>query len=73
MGGVHGILKARILKWVAISSSGDLPDPGIEPTSLHLLQWQADSLPLHHLGSLSCLGSLIWAVPGMDFYIHLST
>ena len=25
---VHEILQARILKWVAISSSGDLPDPG---------------------------------------------
>ena len=30
---VHGILSARILKWVAISSPGDLPDPGIEPWS----------------------------------------
>ena len=28
-------------------SSGDLPDPGIKPTSLYVyLQWQADSLPL---------------------------
>ena len=25
---------------------GDLPDPGIKPVSLNLLQWQADSLPL---------------------------
>ena len=31
---VHGILQARILEWVAISSSGDLPDPKIEPDSL---------------------------------------
>ena len=31
---VHGILQARILEWVAISSSRDLPDPGVEPTSL---------------------------------------
>ena len=31
---VGGILQARILEWVAISSSGDLPDPGIEPVSL---------------------------------------
>ena len=31
----HGILQARILKWVAIPSSGDSPDP-----------WQAGSLPL---------------------------
>ena len=30
---VHGILQARILKWVAISSPGDLPDAGIEPGS----------------------------------------
>ena len=31
---VHGILQARILEWVAISFSRDLPDPGIEPASL---------------------------------------
>ena len=30
---VHGILQARILKWVATASSRGLPDPGIEPTS----------------------------------------
>ena len=29
-----GILQASILEWVAISFSGDLPDPGIEPESL---------------------------------------
>ena len=29
-------------------SLGDLPDPGIEPSSS---AWQADSLPLSHLGS----------------------
>ena len=28
---VHGIFQASILDWVAISSPGDLPDPGIEP------------------------------------------
>ena len=28
---VHGILQARILEWVAFPTSGDLPDPGIEP------------------------------------------
>ena len=31
---VHGILQARILEWVDISSPGDLLDPGIEPASL---------------------------------------
>ena len=30
---VHGISQAPILKWVAISSSGDLPDPGLKPMS----------------------------------------
>ena len=30
---VHGILQARILEWVAMPSSRDLPDPGIEPVS----------------------------------------
>ena len=39
---VHGILQARILEWVAISFSGDLPNPGIKPRSPAL---QADSLP----------------------------
>ena len=31
---VHGILQARILEWLAISYSVDLPNPGIEPPSL---------------------------------------
>ena len=30
---VHGNSQARILQWVAISSPGKLPDPGIEPMS----------------------------------------
>ena len=30
---------------------GNLPNPVIKLTSLCLLQWQADSLPLHHLES----------------------
>ena len=38
---VHGISQARILEWVAIAFSGDLPDPGIELGSPAL--W-ADSL-----------------------------
>ena len=35
---LHGILQARILKWVAISSPGDLPKPGIELEILHCRQ-----------------------------------
>ena len=30
---VHGISQARVLEWVAISFSRNLPDPGIEPRS----------------------------------------
>ena len=40
---VHGILQARILEWVAISSSKESLDTGIEPLPPAL---QADSLPL---------------------------
>ena len=38
---VHGIFQARVLEWIAISFSRDLPDPGIEPRSPAL---QADAL-----------------------------
>ena len=30
---VHGSIQARILEWVAIFPTEDLPNPGIEPTS----------------------------------------
>ena len=30
---VHGILQVRILEWIAIPFSRDLPNPGIEPGS----------------------------------------
>ena len=45
---VHGISKARRLGRVAISFSRDLPKPGTEAGQP---AWQADSLPLKHLGS----------------------
>ena len=45
---VHGILQERVLEWVAMSSSGYLPDPGVEHRSPAL---QVDSLPLSHWGS----------------------
>ena len=38
---VRGILQTRILEWVAIAFSLDLPNPGIEPGSPAL---QVDSL-----------------------------
>ena len=30
---IHGTFQARVLEWVAISFSGDLPNPGIKPRS----------------------------------------
>ena len=39
---VYGILQARILEWVAIPFSRDLPDPAIKHGSP---AWQVDSLP----------------------------
>ena len=38
---------------------GDLPDPGIDPHLLHLLHWQADSLPLSYQGSLVVISYFI--------------
>ena len=43
----HGILQARILKWVAFPFSSDPPNPGIKPRSPAL---QADSLPAEPQG-----------------------
>ena len=49
---VHGILQARILEWVAFpfsrGSSGDLPNPGVEPGLLHCRQIL---FQLNHKGS----------------------
>ena len=44
---VYGILQARILEWVAIPFSRDLPNPGIDPRSPAL---QEDSLPVEPHG-----------------------
>ena len=61
---VHRILQARILEWVAISFSknipGDVPDSGVEPGSPVL---QADSLPSEPLGK----NHLIMTVPQICF------
>ena len=50
---IHGILQARILEWVTIPFSGNLPNPGIEPSS-HTLQ--ADSLPAEPPGKTKNTG-----------------
>ena len=41
---MHKIFQTRIRKWVAISSPGDLSDPGIEPMSSVPPVLQVDSL-----------------------------
>ena len=44
---VHGFPRQEYWSGLPFPSSGDLPDPGIEPASLTLnLQWQAGPLPL---------------------------
>ena len=51
---VHGILQARMLEWVAISSSrGSSPRRDRTPVSYCLLHWQTRSLPPGRLGSPS--------------------
>ena len=49
---VLGIFQTRILKWVGISCSrGIFLTKESNPSLLHLLHWQVDSLPLSHVGS----------------------
>ena len=40
-----GILQARILEWVAMLFSGDLPDPGVKPASAALADFFMAELP----------------------------
>ena len=48
---VHGICQARILEWAAISSSKGSSQP--RDLNPRLLDWQADSSPLSHVGGFS--------------------
>ena len=50
--------EARVLERVAVESSENLPNPGLQPASLSLLHWQAGSLPLVPLGKPLYL--IIW-------------
>ena len=53
---VHGILQARILEWVAIPPSGDLPHPGTELMSLASPALAWGSLPLVSPGKPRAFG-----------------
>ena len=54
---VHGILRQEYWGGLPCPPPGDLPDPGIEHL-LHLLPWQASSLPL--------------APPGKPIYLYIN-
>ena len=57
---VHGIFQARILEWVAVSfSRGFVLTQESNQCLLQLLHWQADSLPLSHLGGPPFASSLV--------------
>ena len=50
---VHGILQAKVLEWVDVPSSRDLPDPGIKPSGSLMSTALADRFftTSNHLGS----------------------
>ena len=54
---VHRIIPARILEWVAISSSRDLPDKGIKPVSPAASALAGEFFALSHVGSPNLLCS----------------
>ena len=72
---IRGILQARILEWVAMPSSRDLPSPGIKPRSLAL---QVDSLPSEppgkpkntKVGSLSLLQGIFLTQESNEDLLH---
>ena len=55
-GQISGILKVRILEWIALPSPGDLPNPGIKPRSPTL---QAYSLPTELSGKPNINDALV--------------
>ena len=48
---VHGISQIRILEWVHCLLQGIFLTQGSNPSLIHVLHWQEDSLPQSHLGS----------------------
>ena len=66
---VHGILQARILEWVGILFSRDLPDSGSKPRSPAL---QADSLPLSYQGSPKVPAKYKFMLLFIDFLCFLT-
>ena len=63
----HGIFQARILEWVAVSSSRGASQ-GLSPCLLRLLCWQVGSLPLEPPGKSGC--HLRWMHRLFELLIH---
>ena len=66
---VHGIFQARILEWVAIFPSGDLPSPGIKPSFPVSPALQADSLPTEPSGKPNGCMSFFFFLPSLFAHI----
>ena len=61
---VRGDFQARILGvGCHVLLQGIFPTQGSNPSLLHLLHWQVDSLPLHHQGSLTPILGNIYSSP----------
>ena len=70
---VHRIFQARILEWLAISFYMEFSQPrNWTWVFLHLRYWQADSLPLCHLGrSLESPGKLLKNIDAFWFLVEI--
>ena len=68
---VHGVLQARILEWVAMSSPRDFPKLGIKPTSPVSPVFQADSLPSDPPGKPSHILSAAAAAKSLQLCLTL--
>ena len=62
---LHGISQAKILEGVAISFSGDLPNPGIEPGSPAL---QADTLNSEPPGKPNLINMYEASIKSINFF-----
>ena len=84
---VRGILQARILGWVSMSSSRGYSWPRDQTCVSCLLHWQTDSLPLNHLSKSvmvyysesaqiklakgKCVGDRVWEKSSTGFQLSL--
>ena len=69
---VHGIFQARILEWVRVRChfllQGIFPTPRSNSPLLHLLLWQANSLPLAPPGKPCALHRVVHLLPLINLH-----